>query len=195
MPVGTVRCPRPGLTRPEPDGSVTPVDVLDAVIRRRSIRAFQGKSLPEDAVERLIEAVLWAPSAGNLQSRFFYFVLDRKLRIRLARAALDQFFVSEAPLAVVACCDLRIEDRYGRRGRDLYTVQDVSAGIQNLLLVACALGLGAVWVGAIDEEETAEVVGAPPHLRPVAIVPVGYPAESPPPPPRVPRTDAVKVLR
>lgn len=169
--------------------------VLEAVRKRRSIRVFQEKEITQEALDRLIEAALWAPSAGNLQSRFFYFVIERKTKISLARAALDQFFISEAPLAVVACCDLRIEGHYGRRGRDLYTIQDVAASIQNLMLVAYEMGLGSVWVGAFDEKKAARVLDTPDHLRPVAIIPVGHPAESPSPPPRVAEKDAVRIIR
>ncbi len=177
------------------DATVIAMNILEAVKERRSIRAFQEKAIPQEALDQIIEAILWAPSAGNLQSRFFYFVFERKLKTKLARAALDQFFISDAPLAIVACCDLRIEGHYGRRGRDLYTIQDVAASIQNLMLVAHEIGLGSVWVGAFDEKKVFETLEIPNHLRPVAIVPVGYPAEFPSPPPRVAKKDAVTIIR
>jgi len=169
--------------------------VIEAVRKRRSIRAFKEMEIPEEAIDRIIEAILWAPSAGNLQSRFFYFVFEKKTKESLARAALEQFFIAEAPLAIVACCDLSIEGHYGRRGKDLYACQDVAASIQNLMLVAHEMGLGSVWVGAIDEKKVAEAIKLPQHLRPVAIIPVGYPAETPSPPPRVARKDAIKFIR
>ncbi len=85
----------------------------------------------------------------------------------------------EAPLAVVCCADLTIARHYGARGKSLYCLQDVAASIQNMMLVAYSLGLGTVWVGAFDEREVSGILGLPDHIRPVAIVPVGYPDERP----------------
>ena len=171
------------------------MDILRIIRERRSIRAFQDRPLSEALLDELVEALRWAPSAGNLQSRFFYFVLEPGLRQRLAEAALAQEFVAEAPLVVVACADRRIARRYGRRGTELYMLQDVATSLQNLLLVAHARGLGAVWVGAFEEERVRDLLEIPEPLRPVALVPVGYPAERPPAPPRVPKHALHKKVR
>jgi nitroreductase len=167
------------------------MEVLEAIKQRRSIRQFQRKVLPPGVLDTLIEALRWAPSAGNLQSRRFYFVFNEGLKAQLARAALDQDFIAQAPLAVVACADHRIAGRYRERGVRLYCLMDVAASLQNLLLATRAQGLGACWVGAFDEDEVRALLKLPPHLRPVAIVPIGFPAEHPEPPPRVPKEEAV----
>lgn len=170
-------------------------DILQIIQERRSIRKFQERGLPEKVVEELKEALRWAPSAGNLQSRFFYFVFNAKIRRELADAALEQEFVGEAPLVVVACADQHVVQRYGSRGRDLYMLQDVACSIENLLLVAHARGLGAIFVGAIDEERTRAILKIPAYLRPVAMVPAGYPDEHPEAPPRVPIQEMTTVVR
>jgi len=160
------------------------MEILDAVKGRRSIRRFRYSPLPAPVLSMLEESLLEAPSAGNLQSRRFYFVFRDETRKRIAKAAFHQDFLQEAPLAVVCCADLGIADHYGERGRSLYCLQDVAASIQNLMLVAYSLGLGTVWVGAFDEKEVGKILNLPNGIRPVAIVPVGYPDENPPPPPR-----------
>jgi len=66
---------------------------------------------------------------------------------------------------------------------------------QNLMLVATSLGLGTVWVGAFDERKVSSVLDLPPYLRPVAIVPVGFPGETPPPPERMSRDEAITCIR
>lgn len=170
-------------------------DLLQIIRRRRSIRKFEERPIPDELLDDLIEALRWAPSAGNLQSRFFYFVFDRKIREQLAEAALAQEFVARAPLVVVACADRRIARTYDRRGTELYMIQDVAASVQNMLLVAHALGLGSTWVGAFDEERVRALLDMPEHLRPAAIVPVGYPAEQPAPTPRIPKSRLVKMVR
>lgn len=171
------------------------MDILDAVKGRRSIRRFRNTPLPTPFIRTLEDSLLEAPSAGNLQSRRFHFVFREETRKRLAEAGFGQDFIAEAPLAVVCCADLAIAKRYGERGRSLYCLQDVAASIQNLMLVAYSLGLGTVWVGAFDEKEVSRIMNLPLHLRPVAIVPVGYPDEKPPRPFRVPREESIFHLR
>ena len=171
------------------------MDILEAVKGRRSIRRFKNTPLPAPLLRMLEDSLLEAPSAGNLQSRRFYFVFRDRTRKRIAEAAYRQDFITEAPLAVVCCADLTIAKRYGERGRTLYCLQDVAASIQNLMLVAYSLGLGTVWVGAFDEKEVSRILELPDHLRPVAIVPVGFPDEKPARPGRDPREEAILHLR
>lgn len=168
------------------------MEVLKAVRERRSIRNFQEKEIPQDIIDKLIDALIWAPSAGNLQSRKFYFIKDAKLKRKIAAAALSQNFIAEAPVVIVGCADSNIRNRYGDRGVDLYSIQDVAVSIMGMMLVAYENGLGSVWVGAFREGEVFEVLDMPHNLRPVAIVPVGYPSRVPYPPPRVSRKEAVE---
>lgn len=170
------------------------MDILDAIRGRRSIRRFKSDALPPQVLATLEESLLAAPSAGNLQSRRFHFVSRPEIRRRIAAAAYGQDFIVQAPLAVVCSADLSIARHYGERGRTLYCLQDVAASVQNLMLAAFALGLGTVWVGAFDEKEVAGILGLPASLRPVAIVPVGYPDEEPPPPERIDRNKAISHL-
>ena len=159
--------------------------ILDAVKERRSIRKFQSKKIPEDIINKLKEALIWAPSAGNLQARKFYFVFNDKLKKDLAAAALNQKFIAMAPLSVVACTDSQIKIHYGERGEHLYTIQDAAASIMGMMLVAHEEGLGTVWVGAFHEKEVAKALNLPGNLLPVAIVPVGYPSSIPRAPERI----------
>ncbi len=170
------------------------MDVMQAIKERRSIRSFTDYKIPEETIEKLIEALLWAPSAGNLQSRKFYFIRDDVLKMRLAVAALNQTFIAEAPLVVVGCTDSLVSSRYGERGVNLYTIQDVAVSLMCMMLAAHAEGLGTVWVGAFREKEAATVLRLPGNLRPVAIVPVGRPLRVPTAPARVSKKDAVKFL-
>lgn len=155
------------------------------ISERRSIRAFTDREISEKEAELLVEAACLAPSAGNRQPWEFVIVRDDENKRRLAEAAYGQYFIAEAPVIFVVCADpSRSASRYGRRGIELYCLQDTAAAVQNLLLTAKANGLGSCWIGAFDEARAAEVIGAPKGVRPIAIVPVGYPAESPPPRPR-----------
>ncbi len=171
------------------------MNVLEAIESRRSVRDFKEQTIPEAVTQKLIEALRLAPSAGNLQSRKFYFVTNHETRRGLARAALNQNFISHAPLVVVACTDKSISGRYGDRGVNLYAIQDVSVSVMSLMLAAVELGLGTVWVGAFNEFEVFELLDLPHNLRPIAIVPVGYPAGSPQALPRKPIEEVVEFIR
>ena len=168
------------------------MDILKAVKERRSIRDFQKKEIPGDIVDKLVDALIWAPSAGNLQARKFYFIKDEDLKKKIAVAALKQHFLAEAPLVIVGCTDSRISYRYGERGVCLYSIQDVACSLMGMMLVAYDNGLGSVWVGAFDESVVSEILKLPEYLRPVSIVAVGYPSKVPIPPPRVSKEEAAE---
>jgi nitroreductase len=156
------------------------LDVFEAIETRRSIRAFTNEEVSEEEVQKLIDAARQAPSAGNIQPWGFVIVRDAKIKHKLSMAALNQTFIKEAPVVIVVCADeARSSGGYGSRGASLYCLQDTAAAIQNMLLAACALGLATCWVGAFHEDVVAKVVNTSMGVRPVAIVPVGHPAEKP----------------
>ncbi|RLI11477.1 nitroreductase family protein [Candidatus Bathyarchaeota archaeon] len=156
------------------------MDVFEAIKTRRSIRAFTEEEVSDEEIEKILDAARWAPSAGNIQPWIFVIVRDPKRKRRLSEAALNQLFIEEAPVVIVVCANQERSGRvYGRRGSDLYCIQDTAAAIQNLLLAAHALGLGACWVGAFNEDAVRHVLNIPDGVRPVAIIPMGRPAVKP----------------
>ncbi len=171
------------------------MDILRAVRERRSIRDFQKKEIPDSLLDKLAEALIWAPSAGNLQARKFYFVMNNDIKKKIAGAALNQNFIAEAPLVIVGCTDSRISYKYRERGVYLYSIQDVALSIMGMMLVAHENNLGSCWVGAFNENDIHKILKMPDYLRPVAIVPVGYPSKIPGPPPRVSKKEAVEVIK
>jgi nitroreductase len=161
------------------------MDVFKAIKDRRSIRAFTNKPVSDEDVKIILEAARHAPSAGNLQPWEFIIVRDAEIKKGLAQAALNQTFIEEASVVIVVCANKsRSSRRYGGRGSTLYCIQDTAAAIQNLHIAAHALGLGTCWVGAFNETEARKLLNTPLNVRPVAIIPVGYPAEKPKPRPR-----------
>lgn len=172
------------------------MNVFEAILKRRSIRAFdQTKMITDGQIEKLLEAARWAPSAGNKQDWYFVVVKNRKVRNQLAAAALGQESAAQAPVVIVACADsAKTRSRYGERGKSLYALQDVALAIANIWLTATEMGLGTVWIGAFSEEEVAKILNLSQDLRPLALLPLGYPAESPTPPPRRPVEEISKVI-
>ncbi len=156
------------------------MEIQEAISKRRSIRSFRDEGVSEDAVRQIIEAGILAPSAGNCQPWEFVVIRDKMTKQKLAQAALGQRFVSQVPVVIVVCANIkRSASRYGSRGQELYCIQDTAAAIENMLLMAVSKGLGTCWVGAFNEVLAKEALELPVGIRPVAIIPLGHPAETP----------------
>ena len=156
------------------------MDVFEAIKERRSVRAFTDERVSEEDVKRLIEAARWAPSAGNTQPLELVVVRDIEVKQKLSTAALNQTLIQKAAVVIVVCADLsRSKSGYGSRGENLYSIQDTAAATENILLAAQELGLATCWIGAFHDEEVTKAIKAPQSIKPVAIVPVGYPAVRP----------------
>ncbi|MBI2955323.1 MAG: nitroreductase family protein [Chloroflexi bacterium] len=169
------------------------MDFFDAVARRYSIRAFEDKEFERDKIDQILETINRAPSAGDLQTYQVYLVRSRNLREALARAALGQLFIAAAPMLLVFCAvPTRSSIKIGQRGEALYALQDATIASAYAQLAAAALGLGSAWVGAFDEDAVKEALGISADEVPVAIILIGYPAESPS---LAPRRDLADLVR
>lgn len=150
------------------------MNVKDAILNRHSVRSFSEKEVPYDIIYDIILHAHFAPSAGNLQARDFIIVDDPQVKRKLCMAALNQEFLMEAPIDIVVCANLDRIKHYGKRGQELYCIQDSAAAVEHILLLAVEYGLAACWVGAFNESEVKTILGLPSHIRPAAIVPLGY---------------------
>jgi len=155
------------------------------------VRAFTAQPVKAGDLDQILGAANAAPSAGNLQAYEIFLVTQGKQRALLARAALDQFFIAQAPVALVFCANqARSAAKDRERGKRRYAIQDATIACTFAMLAATALGLGTVWVGAFDDAAVQRVLGRD-DLLPVAILPIGYPGEKPEPAPRRPLADLV----
>ena len=153
------------------------MDVVTCIEGRTSIRVFKPDPVDDGIVEEGLRLANRAPSAGNLQARDFIVVRKHAVKKQLMDAAYGQDYVESAPVVVVFCANLERISHYGDRGRRLYCLQDVAAAVQTMMLYLHSKGLGSVWVGAFDEDKAAAALGVPEHVRAVAMLPIGHPAE------------------
>lgn len=161
------------------------MELLEAIMNRRSIRKFKDDIPKDELIEKVVEAGIWAPSAGDLQSWDAIVVKDHNTKVRIGLAAYVQEFVAKAPVVIVVCAnEASAGAHYGERGRELYCIQDASCAAINMMLAAYDQGLGSAWVGAFAEEDIKELLNLPNYVRPVALLPLGYPDEEPQAPPR-----------
>jgi len=154
------------------------MDAFECIVTRVSVRTYEKKDVPNELVGQLLETAVRAPSAGNAQPWEFIVVKDLEIKKELASAALKQRHVETAPVVIVVCADPeKSAEKYGERGESLYCIQDTAAAIENMLLTAHSLGLGACWIGAFEEDKVRSTLNIPPKLKPVALITVGFPRE------------------
>ena len=163
---------------------------LSYLFSRRSIRVYRQQDVADDLVRDLLEAAMAAPAAVAKDPWAFVVVRDRNMLSKIAEGLPNGTMLRNAALGIVVCGDLqRAHDR-----QLSYLLQDCSAAIENLLLAASALGLGACWLGVHPREERVKhirsLLNIPDSVIPVSAIAIGWPAESPEPRTRY-REDAV----
>lgn len=158
-------------------------DFLGLIKSRRSVRTWKGGSIPEHAIVKLIEAAIWAPSSCNRQPCRFL-VVGRKDERKFLGSILPGGigFAKKAPLHIVVSVDAR----FYRLPQERHTIfLDGAAAIENMLLMAHHLGLGACWlnwvVNKMNDERFRKKFKVPQYLLPVALIAMGFPALVPKP--------------
>lgn len=152
---------------------------MNAIFKRCSVRQFTEEPVSIDDIERLMRAAMAAPSAGNQQPWEFYIARDETTRMALAASSPYAGPAKHAPCVIVACA--RTE---GLRFAPCVPL-DMSAAVENLLLEAANIGLGAVWLGIAPERDrmaaAAVALGSPRDTEPFALIAVGHPDHRPDP--------------
>jgi nitroreductase len=160
------------------------MEFFDVLRLRRSVRSYRTQPVEEEKLKRIFESANMAPSAGNLQAYKVQVVREQAKRDALVKAAHDQGFISQAPVCLVFCADPeRSKTKYGKRGVELYCIQDATIAGCYAMLTAANLGLATVWIGDFDEKKVKEIIGLKSE-RPVAMFSLGYGAEQPAASPR-----------
>ena len=151
------------------------LEFYDVVRTRRSVRSYKPDPVPEEVLNRVLEAVRIAPSGSNRQPWRWILVKDPETKRKLAEACNGQMWIAEAPLAVVACGRNLHYNRGGYMG-DMSMLVDLSIGFTHLILAARNEGLGTCWIGSFDNDKVKKLLGVPEDWNVVGITPLGYPA-------------------
>jgi nitroreductase len=167
------------------------MQVSEAIRTRRSIRAYKPDPVPEEVLRQVLEAARLAPSAGNRQPWLFVVVRDPAVKERLREAYAAEWFV-RAPVIICAC---GLPNRaYTRADGKNFVEVDVTIAMDHLVLAAWELGLGTCWIGAFDPAKVKEILALPREVEPLALTPLGYPAEEPAAKPRRPLEEIVRFV-
>jgi len=152
------------------------METLEALYTRRSIRKYTTQQVSEDAVEKILKAAMYAPTARNTKSNIFIVINKREVLDLLTTVHPHAGMLKEAPLAIVVCGDRTLEKE------DNYLCINGSAATQNILLAAHALSLGSVWLGVFGREDRmkgiTEMFKLPENIVPLSAIAIGYPNET-----------------
>jgi len=156
-----------------PDGR--PMEFMEVIRRRRSIRCYKEQDIPEQILNEILEAGRLAPSGGNRQP--WHFILVRDPGRKVAMGAPD--WAAKAPIILAVCGDPEASENW-------YIV-DPSIAMEHMVLAAANRGIGTCWIGTLNhDEQVKRSLGIPEHMVVIAFTPLGYPDESPPPKDRKP---------
>ena len=143
------------------------MEVFDAVRTVLAVRSYQDKRIPPDTVRRIVEAGRVSASSMNGQPWHFIVVENRDTLRQLGALAQTGPYVAHAPLAVIVAIE-----------KTRFAVSDASRAIQSMILTAWSEGVGSNWVGFLGLTGVKALLGIPPDLDVLAILPFGYPAQA-----------------
>jgi nitroreductase len=155
---------------------------FDVVVRKRKmIRQYElHRPVPDYIVNKLIENAHRAPSAGHSQVQEFIIVKDPSTKSKLSETALGQRQVYDASALIIICSNTsRSVNRYGKRGKDFYSIIDGAFASMLILLTSVNEEIGACFVGAFEDDKVSDILELPEYVKPIGIITLGYPAESP----------------
>ena len=160
--------------------------MIEAVRTRRSVRKFTGRDVEDEVVLQLLESARLAPSGHNTQPWRFIVVRSPEAKRALAKAAHGQSWMEAAPVFIVCVADVRcrIQDEPGLEVNETspqfalkQVIRDTAIAVEHAVLEAEALG--TCWVAWYEQADVRPILGIPADKFVVAILPLGYPAETP----------------
>ncbi len=152
------------------------MEVLDAILTRRSIRKYSNQPVTDDQIKVLLESAMYAPSAVNKQPWHFIVFRDKSVIKAVTEKHPNASMLTDASAGILVCWDENLQHDKG------YGPVDCSAATQNILLATHSMGIGSVWVGIYPREQRMEFISEifklPPNIKGFSIVSLGYPAET-----------------
>ncbi len=153
-------------------------DFLAFAQERRSVRKFSSKSVSDEDIADCLLAASFAPSAGDIQPWEFVVIRDVSVRDAIVSSCEDAGWLSTAPVLVIILLNVHRAVSYHGEEGVLWSRDSVCAAIQNFLLAATSRGLGSCWVASFQSASILEAIGAPDSVLPVAVLPLGFSAQS-----------------
>lgn len=150
------------------------MDFYKVIETRRSVRSYKSDPVPDEVLQKILNAARIAPSGSNRQPWKFIIIKDPERKRKMIDLCEGQKFVAEAPVLIVAC-GRNIHYNRGEWMGDYSMIVDVAIAVDHLTLAARAEGLGTCWIGSFDNEGIKKFLNIPEDVNVVALTPVGYP--------------------
>jgi len=161
------------------------MDLFEAMQNRRSVRKYTDQPVPDELLDRVLEAARLAPSWVNTQCWRLIVIRDQSIKEQIAQATPkvnpSRKALTQAPVLIAACAEKGLSGCYdGSPATSLgdWYMFDLALAIGQLTLAAHALGLGTVHVGLLDLDQVSEILELPENFQFVEVLPLGYPAKS-----------------
>jgi nitroreductase len=159
-------------------------DLMDIIKGRRSVRKYQDKGVPEEALNKILESVKWSPSWANTQCWEIIVIRDPKVKERLQdilpKSNPAAKHLAEAPVILALCAKLGSSGYYKGEGTTKFGdwfMFDLGIAAQSICLTAYDLGIGTVVVGLFEHDKVAKELGVPEGYDLVSLIPLGYPTK------------------
>lgn len=154
------------------------MDFYEVIKKRKSVRKYKSDPIPDDVLNRILEAGRIAPSAKNIQPWHFIVVKDPEVKKKVAEASRDQLWMADADIILIGCILEKIA--WGRMGGYMSSGPvDLAIAMDHMILAAAVEGLGSCWIGAFDEKKVKEILQVPGDVKVIALTPIGYLAQKP----------------
>jgi len=150
------------------------MELLEAITLRRSVRQYKSECPDQEIIRNIFNKARLAPSACNIQPWYFYVVINKEIVRKIQSAYKSEWFTT-APAVIIACADYESAWKRSYDGKN-YGDVDLSIIFDHITLLACEAGLGTCWIGAFEPATLKEVFNFRKNLTPVALTPIGYPA-------------------
>lgn len=159
------------------------MQVFDTIKKRRSVRLYTNEAIDEDKLKKLVEAAIWAPSAGNIHA-WNIVILQRKEDIEQVKAVSPGMLGNPTALMILCVDERKAYAKGGEVGRDVLSIMDIAIASQNICLEATELDLGSCIIKSFNQSAVRELLDLPDNIVPKLLVSLGYPRSIPNPPPR-----------
>lgn len=150
--------------------------LIDTIRLRRSVRKFDTRSVEKEKLGQILEAARLAPSACNIQP-WHLVVLEGADQVGSLKNTYTHAWFLAAPIVIVVCVDTSVA--WKRNDGKTYAAVDAAIIMDHIILAATELGLGSCWIGAFNEMQARVALKLPTQIEPVALTPLGYPADTP----------------
>ncbi len=153
---------------------MNPDDLLDLMKGRRSIRMFESDTIPDESIQKILNAAKWCQSGSNKQPWRFIVIKNKKLIEDLSETTSYGKFVKDVSVVIAIIANKELSPKW--------FVHDTSMASHQMCLMTWALGLGTCWIGTMDRVAAANLLNLSENEHLTTILPIGVPKKNIPNP-------------